>query len=75
MWRRWTAAEDVRNGQVSDAPFSLNGTKISKCSSYVYLGRKVNMAKDLAPELSTRKRATWGAFKAVEEVVKKTTNI
>ncbi|VDP01998.1 unnamed protein product [Heligmosomoides polygyrus] len=28
----------MRNGRVSDAPFSLNGTNISECSSYVYLG-------------------------------------
>ncbi|VDO67880.1 unnamed protein product [Heligmosomoides polygyrus] len=34
----------MKNGQVSDAPFSLNGTNISECSSYVYLGREVNMA-------------------------------
>ncbi|VDO31171.1 unnamed protein product [Heligmosomoides polygyrus] len=36
----------MRNGWVSDAPFSLNGTNISGCSSYVYLGREVNMAND-----------------------------
>ncbi|VDP05452.1 unnamed protein product [Heligmosomoides polygyrus] len=55
----------MKNGWVSDAPFSLNGTNISECSSYVYLGREVNMANDLAPELSRRKRAAWGAFKSV----------
>ncbi|VDP08082.1 unnamed protein product [Heligmosomoides polygyrus] len=43
--------------------------------SYVYLGRGVNMANDLAPELSRRKRAAWGAFKSVEEVAKKTRNV
>uniref|UniRef100_A0A7I5ECP8 Reverse transcriptase domain-containing protein n=2 Tax=Haemonchus contortus TaxID=6289 RepID=A0A7I5ECP8_HAECO len=42
----------MRNGLVPDAPFMLNGTNISECSSYVYLGRKVNMMNDLAPELS-----------------------
>ncbi|VDP01768.1 unnamed protein product [Heligmosomoides polygyrus] len=65
----------MKNGWVSDAPFSLNGTNISECSSYVYLRREVNMANDLAPELSRRKRAAWGAFKSVEEVVKKTRNV
>ncbi|VDP20578.1 unnamed protein product [Heligmosomoides polygyrus] len=65
----------MRNGQVSDAPFSLKGTNISECSSYVYPGREVNMANDLAPELSRRKRAAWGAFKSVEEVAKKTNNV
>ncbi|EYC39082.1 hypothetical protein Y032_0677g1440 [Ancylostoma ceylanicum] len=28
----------MRNGWVPDAPFSLNRTTISECSSYVYLG-------------------------------------
>ncbi|VDO78414.1 unnamed protein product [Heligmosomoides polygyrus] len=65
----------MRNGWVSDAPFSLSGTNISECSSYVYLGREVNMANDLAPELSRRKKAAWGAFKSVEEVAKKTKNV
>uniref|UniRef100_A0A7I4XRF4 Reverse transcriptase domain-containing protein n=1 Tax=Haemonchus contortus TaxID=6289 RepID=A0A7I4XRF4_HAECO len=66
----------MRNGLVpSDAPFTLNGTNISECSSYVYLGREVNMMNDLAPELSRRKRAAWGAFKNIEGVVKKTKNI
>ncbi|EYC43943.1 hypothetical protein Y032_0476g2139 [Ancylostoma ceylanicum] len=65
----------MRNGWVSNAPFSLNGTTISECSSYVYLGREVNMMNDLAPELGRRKRAAWGAYKSIEEVVKKTKNI
>uniref|UniRef100_A0A7I4YUU2 Reverse transcriptase domain-containing protein n=1 Tax=Haemonchus contortus TaxID=6289 RepID=A0A7I4YUU2_HAECO len=30
----------MRNGLVPDAPFTLNGTNISECSSYVYLGRE-----------------------------------
>ncbi|VDP25157.1 unnamed protein product [Heligmosomoides polygyrus] len=65
----------MRNEQVSDSSFSLNGANISECSSYVYLGREVNMANDLAPELSRRKRPAWGAFKSVEEVAKKTKNV
>ncbi|EYC37504.1 hypothetical protein Y032_0784g2336 [Ancylostoma ceylanicum] len=65
----------MRNGWVPDAPFSLNGTTISECSSYVYLGREVNMMNDLAPELGRRKRAAWGAYKSIEDVVKKTKNI
>ncbi|EYC07942.1 hypothetical protein Y032_0068g215 [Ancylostoma ceylanicum] len=57
----------MRNGWVPDAPFSLNGTNISECSSYVYLGREANMMNDLAPELGRRKRAAWGAYKSIEE--------
>ncbi|XGW31682.1 hypothetical protein V3C99_010107 [Haemonchus contortus] len=33
----------MKNGLVPDAPFTLNGKNISECSSYVYLGREVNM--------------------------------
>ncbi|VDO73820.1 unnamed protein product [Heligmosomoides polygyrus] len=65
----------MRNGQVSDAPFSLNGTNISDFSSYVYPGREFNMANHLAPVLSRRKQAAWGAFKDVEEVARKAKNV
>ncbi|VDM63618.1 unnamed protein product [Angiostrongylus costaricensis] len=65
----------MKNGLVSHAPFMLKGTNISECSSYICLGRKINMMKDLAPELSGRKRAAWGAFKSIEDVVKRTKNI
>uniref|UniRef100_A0A0K0CXU0 Uncharacterized protein n=1 Tax=Angiostrongylus cantonensis TaxID=6313 RepID=A0A0K0CXU0_ANGCA len=33
-----------------------------------------NIMNDLAPELSRRKRAAWGAFKSIEDVVKRTKN-
>uniref|UniRef100_A0A0K0D3M4 Reverse transcriptase domain-containing protein n=1 Tax=Angiostrongylus cantonensis TaxID=6313 RepID=A0A0K0D3M4_ANGCA len=49
----------MKNGMVSFAPFTLNGMNISECSSYIYLGREVNMINDLPPELSRRKRAAW----------------
>ncbi|EYB89120.1 hypothetical protein Y032_0236g3238 [Ancylostoma ceylanicum] len=64
----------MRNGWIPDAPFSLNGTTIPECSSYIYLGREVNMMNDLAPELGRRKRAAGGAYKSIEDVVKKTKN-
>uniref|UniRef100_A0A0K0DJW8 Reverse transcriptase domain-containing protein n=1 Tax=Angiostrongylus cantonensis TaxID=6313 RepID=A0A0K0DJW8_ANGCA len=62
----------MKNGLVSFAPFTLNGAIISECSSYVYLSRGINVMYDLAPELSRRKRAAWGAFKSIEDVVKRT---
>ncbi len=65
----------MRNGWVPDAPMLLNGTTINECSSYVYLGREINMMNDLGPELSRRKRAAWGAYKSIEDVVKKTKNV
>ncbi|EYC26953.1 hypothetical protein Y032_0009g446 [Ancylostoma ceylanicum] len=45
----------MRNRWVLDAPFSLNGTTISECSSYVYPDREVKM-NDLAPEDDERPR-------------------
>ncbi|KAE9414106.1 hypothetical protein Angca_009357, partial [Angiostrongylus cantonensis] len=53
----------MKNELVSLAPFTLNGTNISECSSYAYLGREIDTMSDLGPELSRRKRAAWGAFK------------
>ncbi|KAK6763705.1 hypothetical protein RB195_024145 [Necator americanus] len=64
----------MRNGWVSDAPFTLNGTNISECTSYVYLSRELNMMNDLTPELGKRRRAAWGAYKSIEDVEKKTRN-
>ncbi|KAE9419500.1 hypothetical protein Angca_004322, partial [Angiostrongylus cantonensis] len=64
----------MKNGLVSFAALTLNGTNISECSSYVCLGREINMMNDLAPELSRRKREAWGAFKSTEDVVKRTTS-
>uniref|UniRef100_A0A7I4YCK8 Endonuclease-reverse transcriptase HmRTE-e01 n=1 Tax=Haemonchus contortus TaxID=6289 RepID=A0A7I4YCK8_HAECO len=60
---------------VPGAPFMLNGMNISECSSYVYLGRIVNTMNDLAPELSRRECAAWGAFKIIGGVVRKTKSI
>uniref|UniRef100_A0A0K0D5A7 threonine--tRNA ligase n=1 Tax=Angiostrongylus cantonensis TaxID=6313 RepID=A0A0K0D5A7_ANGCA len=64
----------MKNELVSFAQFTLNGTNIFECSSYVYLGREINTMNDLAPELSRKKRAAWGAFKSIEDVVKRTKN-
>uniref|UniRef100_A0A0K0D0Z5 Reverse transcriptase domain-containing protein n=1 Tax=Angiostrongylus cantonensis TaxID=6313 RepID=A0A0K0D0Z5_ANGCA len=36
---------------------------------------EINVMNDLAPELSRRKRAAWGAVRSIEDVVKKTKNI
>ncbi|KAK6749058.1 hypothetical protein RB195_001583 [Necator americanus] len=65
----------MRNGWVSNAPFTLNGTNISECTSYVHLGRELNMMNDPTPELERRRRADWGAYKSIEGVAKKTRNI
>ena len=65
----------MKNKLVPDVPFALNGTNISECSSFVYLGRELNMRNDLAPELHRRKRAAWNTFKSIEEVIKRMKNL
>ncbi|KAK6755664.1 hypothetical protein RB195_014192 [Necator americanus] len=49
----------MRNGWVSDDPFTLNGTNSSECSSYVYLAQEINMKNDHTSKLGRRKRAAW----------------
>ncbi|VDO76475.1 unnamed protein product [Heligmosomoides polygyrus] len=44
-------------------PHSRSTERASPNASYVYLGREVNMANDLATELGRRKRAAWGPSK------------
>ncbi|KAK6736243.1 hypothetical protein RB195_019116 [Necator americanus] len=46
----------------------------NECTSYVYLGRKLNMMNDLTPYLGRRRRAAWGAYKSIEDVMKKSRN-
>ncbi|KAK6762343.1 hypothetical protein RB195_023164 [Necator americanus] len=64
----------MHNGWISNAPFTLKGTNISECTSYAYLGRELNMMNDLTPEQGRRRRAAWGAYKSIDQVVKKTKN-
>ncbi|KAK6734820.1 hypothetical protein RB195_018170 [Necator americanus] len=59
----------MRNGWVSDAPFTLNGTNISECTSYVYLGRELNMMNDLTPELGRKENAVSVIERAIERVM------
>ncbi|KAK6735334.1 hypothetical protein RB195_018500 [Necator americanus] len=63
-----------RNGWVSGATFTLNGTNISECTRYVYLGLDINMKNDMNSELGRRKRAAWGAYNSIEHVVRMTRN-
>ncbi|VDM64111.1 unnamed protein product [Angiostrongylus costaricensis] len=64
----------MKNGLVSYTIFTLNGTNISECSSYIYLVREINMMNDLPPDLSKRKQAAWRAFRSIEYVVERTKN-
>uniref|UniRef100_A0A7I4YT02 Reverse transcriptase domain-containing protein n=1 Tax=Haemonchus contortus TaxID=6289 RepID=A0A7I4YT02_HAECO len=62
---------------VPDASSMLSGTNISEGSRCVSTSRSQHDERmnDLAPELSGRKRAAWGAFTNIAGVVKKAMNI
>ncbi|KAK6756346.1 hypothetical protein RB195_014637 [Necator americanus] len=47
----------MRNGWVSDAPFTLSGTNISECTSYVYLGAYKSIEGVVKGARNTRLRA------------------
>ncbi|KAK6745827.1 hypothetical protein RB195_012131 [Necator americanus] len=47
---------------------------VSECTSYVYLGPGLNMMNDLTTKVGRKRRAAWGAYKSIEDVVKKTRN-
>ncbi|KAK6765076.1 hypothetical protein RB195_025129 [Necator americanus] len=57
----------MKNAYCEDRGPQLEGSQIVETSSYVYLGRSMNMENDLKEELNRRKRATWAAFAAVSE--------
>ncbi|KAK6761914.1 hypothetical protein RB195_022851 [Necator americanus] len=46
----------------------------SSAESTKDLGRELNMMNDLTPLLGRRRRAAWGAYKSIKDVVKKTRN-
>ncbi|KAK6735544.1 hypothetical protein RB195_018638 [Necator americanus] len=59
-----------------DETCGCNGLQLNlqKTMFMLYLGWELNMMNDLTPELGRRRRAAWGAYKSIENVVKKTRN-
>ncbi|KAK6762845.1 hypothetical protein RB195_023521 [Necator americanus] len=57
-----------------DEGAQLQGSKIVETLSHVYLGRSMNMKKDLKEELNGRMRATWASFASVREAAEKLTD-
>ncbi|KAK6757667.1 hypothetical protein RB195_015465 [Necator americanus] len=54
----------MKNAYCEDGGVQLEGSQIVETSSYVYLGRSMNMENDLKEELNRRMRAAWAAFAA-----------
>ena len=56
----------MKNALCEDAGMEFEGTPITETSSYVYLGRSMNMENDLREELDRRRRAAWARLRASE---------
>ncbi|VDO18529.1 unnamed protein product [Heligmosomoides polygyrus] len=69
-----TTSATVKENHDGDEP-TPKKRKLPKRPEVMYLRREINTDYDLAPELDRKKRAAWGAFKSVEEVVKETKNV
>ncbi|KAK6760801.1 hypothetical protein RB195_022026 [Necator americanus] len=57
----------MKNPYCEDGGVQLEGFQIVETSSYVYLGRSMNMENDLKEELNRRMRAAWAAFYEIAE--------
>ncbi|KAK6764094.1 hypothetical protein RB195_024427 [Necator americanus] len=55
----------LKNTNCEDRGVQLEDYQIVETSSYVYLGRSMNMENDLKEELNKRMRAAWAAFAPV----------
>ncbi len=54
---------------------ALGTNNIDRVDSYVYLGRFIKLTHGLNDELARRKRAAWGAYNNIKEVLQKLTNV
>ncbi|KAK6750214.1 hypothetical protein RB195_002295 [Necator americanus] len=64
----------MKNAYCEDGGVQFEGSQIVETSSYVYLGRSMNMENDLKEELNRRMRAAWAAFAAVREATDQLTD-
>ncbi|KAK6749847.1 hypothetical protein RB195_002076 [Necator americanus] len=68
-----TKAQLMKNAYCEEGGVQLEGSPIVDSSSYVYLGRSMNMVNYFNEEVNRRMRATWGAF-TLREAKEKLTN-
>ncbi|KAK6750239.1 hypothetical protein RB195_002311 [Necator americanus] len=64
----------MKNAYCEDGGVQFEGSQIVETSSYVYLGRSMNMENDLKEELNRRMRAAWAAFAAVRKATDQLTD-
>ncbi|KAK6737049.1 hypothetical protein RB195_019632 [Necator americanus] len=56
-------AQFMKNASCEDGGVQLEGSQIVETSSYVYLGRSMNVENDFKEELNRRMRAAWAAVR------------
>ena len=60
----------MRNKHADQHPVSFHSNPLPETDSFVYLGREINMQKELAPEILRRQRAGWAAYHRIEPVLR-----
>ena len=63
-----TKTQFMKNAWADVGQIKIDGTPIKETSSYVYLGRSMNMDNDMREELVRRQKAAWAAFGPLKEV-------
>ncbi|CAD6195977.1 unnamed protein product [Caenorhabditis auriculariae] len=58
----------MKNRFCDQGKVTLEGRDLQEVTSYIYLGREVNMVNELQAEIGRRKRAGWAAFNSIKEV-------
>ncbi|KAK6742684.1 hypothetical protein RB195_010129 [Necator americanus] len=64
----------MKNAYCEDGGIQLEGFQIVETSSYVYLGRSMNMENDLKKEVDIRMRTALAAFAPVREATDQMTD-
>ena len=64
----------MKNPWCEGEQIELDGSLISETSSYVYLGRSLNVENNMKEELDRRRRAAWAAFRTLKEVTDQLTD-
>uniref|UniRef100_A0A7I5EED8 Reverse transcriptase domain-containing protein n=1 Tax=Haemonchus contortus TaxID=6289 RepID=A0A7I5EED8_HAECO len=57
-----TKTQFMKNAWADEGQVKIDGTPIKETSSYVYLGRSMDMENDMREELVKRQKAAWAAF-------------
>lgn len=60
----------MRNRFADPSPVMLNNQTLPEVDSFIYLGRELNMQKELGPEILRRQQSGWAAFNRLLPILK-----